>query len=160
MVFQALNDTNMLLANALCCWPLWCPWLYCKLIPFRPPPHPALDPLHFQSTTSQCAYDNIISAAAPVSYSTHADQYFGHASHLTSHLFGCIYHSWYPTNWIRQILGTNFNLTFVQPTPIPKHPQRLHTPHLPTATQALSQYHWTFWFDPTCCLTEISGYQD
>jgi hypothetical protein len=53
-----------------------------------------------------------MSAAVPTSLSHLADQYW--SQDLPHIPFGRAYHSWYPTNWIRQTLGTNINLTFAQ----------------------------------------------
>jgi hypothetical protein len=55
-----------------------------------------------------------MSPAAPTSFSHHANQYWScNSPHLP---FGNTYHSWFPTNWIRQTLvGANIkNLTLAQ----------------------------------------------
>jgi hypothetical protein len=82
-------------------------------------PDPAPDPLHFHSTTSQQAYKNTMSLAAPIGLSHRADQYWSHHSpHLP---FGHTYHAWFPTNWIRQT-GT--------PCLVPTSTKHLPTSHL------------------------------
>jgi hypothetical protein len=69
-------------------------------------------PNDFHSATSQEAYNNTMSPAAPTGLSHRADQYWSRNSpHLP---FGNTYHSWFPTKWIRQTLGANINLTFAQ----------------------------------------------
>jgi hypothetical protein len=56
-----------------------------------------------------------MSSAMPTGLSHCADQYW---SQNLSHIpFGHTYHSWYPTNWIRQTIGTNINLETTHPGP-------------------------------------------
>ncbi len=109
MVIRALNESNTVfmpfivdpfgglgpIANAL-------------LFGLRPDPRPPR--LSFTSATAQTAYDNATSASAPFGISAKADRSWSRsASRLP---FGRTYHSWFPTNWTRQILGGTINFVF------------------------------------------------
>jgi hypothetical protein len=97
MVVHALNKSNTLLIPFIVDpFSSLGPIPNCFLFGLHPDPAP--DPLHFHSTTSQEAYNNTMSWAAPIGLSHPANQYWSHNSpHLP---FGNTYHSWFPTNWI------------------------------------------------------------
>jgi hypothetical protein len=97
MVIRALNESNTLLIPFIVDpFGGLGPIANCFLFGLRPKPAP--DPLHFHSTTSQEAYKNTMSPAAPTGLSHRADQYWScNSPHLP---FGNTYHSWFPTNWI------------------------------------------------------------
>jgi hypothetical protein len=113
MVVRALNESN-----SLHCWPLWQPRPHCQPLPLRPSSWSCTwsctcwsFPLS-HSATSQEAYNNTMPPAAPIRLSHCANQYWScNLPHLP---FGNTYHSWFLTNWIRQTLGANINLTFAQ----------------------------------------------
>jgi hypothetical protein len=109
MVVRALNESNTLLIPFIVD-PFGSLSPIANRFLFGLHPDPAPDPLHFHSATSQEAYNNTMSLAAPTGLSHRADQYWSRNSpHLP---FGNTYHSRFPTNWIRQTLGANINLTF------------------------------------------------
>jgi hypothetical protein len=112
MVVRALNESNTLLIPFIVD-PFGSLGPIANHFLFGLRPDPAPDPLHFHSAaTSQEAYNNTMSPAAPTGLSHHANQYWSrNLPHLS---FGNTYHSWFPTNWIRQTLGANINLTFAQ----------------------------------------------
>jgi hypothetical protein len=111
MVVRALNESNTLLIPFIVDpFGGLGPIANCFLFGLRP--NPAPNPLHFHSATSQEAYNNTMSPAAPTGLSHRANQYW--VRNLPHLPFGNTYHSWFPTNWIRQTLGANINLTFAQ----------------------------------------------
>jgi hypothetical protein len=105
MVVRALNESNTLLIPFIVDpFGSLSPIANCFLFGLHPDPAPD------QSATSQEAYNNTMSLAAPTGLSHRADQYWSRNSpHLP---FGNTYHSRFPTNWIQQTLGANINLTF------------------------------------------------
>jgi hypothetical protein len=68
---------------------------------------PSPPPLMFQVQIPQQAYNNTISNTLPSTILLHADK----SRHQNSaHFpFGATYHSWFPSTWACQILGTNIN---------------------------------------------------
>jgi hypothetical protein len=109
--------------------------------------HPDLapDPLVFQSATSQQAYNNLTSKAAPSGLTHQTDtSWSSNSAHLPC---GHTYHSWFPTNWMCQTLGTNnLNLAFAQHllwsihkkySPIAHHPNNTITDPYPIGCSPL-----------------------
>jgi hypothetical protein len=128
MVIWALNASNTLLIPFIID-PLGALGPIANWFLFGLQPDPEPDPLNFQSATSQHAYKNAMSPAVPTGLSHCADQYW--PQNLPHIPFGHTYHSWYLTNWIRQTLSTNINLTFAQHLF-----QRIHKDYTPRTCQA------------------------
>ena len=110
MVICALNDTDTVLLPFIVdpfggLGPIVTAFL------FGLQPNPLLQ-LIFLSATSQMAYDNAVSKLAPFAITACTDHAWSHhALHLP---FGHTYHSWFPTNWSRQVLGVMINSSFAQ----------------------------------------------
>jgi hypothetical protein len=160
MVIRALNDSNTILIPFIVnpfdgLGPIANRFL------FGLRPDPAPDPLHLQlhSTTSQQAYENTMSLAAPIGLSHRADQYWSHHSpHLP---FGRTYHAWFPADWIRQTLGASQHQQNICPTPFYKHPQKIfRSQPLPsTSIRPIQRHHWAFGIDSPCLLLRARLYR-
>jgi hypothetical protein len=75
---------------------------------FGTTPDPA--PLTFRRRIPQQAYNNTISASSPSAILLHADKsWHQNSAHLP---FGATYHTWFPSSWVRQLLGANINTAF------------------------------------------------
>jgi hypothetical protein len=86
-----------------------------------------------------------MSPAAPTSLSHCADQYWSRNSpHLP---FGNTYHSWFPTNWIRQTRPWCQHQSDIRTTFVPQHPQKLYSPITTNTAQPIPKHNWTLHYD-------------
>ncbi len=144
MVIRALNESNTLLILFIVD-PFGGLGPIANRFLFGLRPDPAPDPLDFHSATSQEAYNNTMSPAAPTSLSHCADQYWSRNSpHLP---FGNTYHSWFPTNWIRQTRPWCQHQSDIRTTFVPQHPQKLYSPITTNTAQPIPKHNWTLHYD-------------
>jgi hypothetical protein len=111
MVIRALNESNtVLLPFVVDPFGQLGPIANAFLFGLRSkPPPPALS---FSSPTSQTAYDNATSKSAPFALTVRADRSWSRTAQRLP--FGRTYHSWFPTNWARQVLGATINSVFAK----------------------------------------------
>lgn len=111
MVIRALNESNTVLLPFIVD-PFGGLGPIANAFLFGLRPDPKLPRLTFTSSTSQTAYDHATSTSAPFGLTAKADRSWSRtAPHVP---FGRTYHSWFPTNWARQILGGTINFEFAK----------------------------------------------